>query len=232
MSIKSRSVTRFRLSRKKFQLLVTSFLADTTSLQAAKITHVHRHTAERYFRFFRALVLTAAHRERRDHHVGNGIEADESYFGPKRQRGKRGRGAANKVVVFGLLERAGRVYTQIIPDASKEALLPIIRRTVRSGSDIYTDGWRSYDALAIYGYNHKKVKHDDNEFSTKDEAHINGIESFWSFCKRRLTKFNGIPKREFPTYLLESEWRSNHRDDMERQLRLFIRRYRRNSYLS
>ena len=59
-----------------------------------------------------------------------------------------------------------------------------------SGSDIYTDGWRSYDPLAVYGYNHKKVIHKDNEFAKEGETHINGIESFWLFVKRRFVKFN------------------------------------------
>lgn len=101
--------------------------------------------------------------------------------------------------------------------------MPIIRSTVRSGADIYTDGWSSYDALAIYGYNHKRVNHSKNEFVREKEIHINGVESFWSWTKRRLAKFNGIPKNRFPNTLLESEWRFNHRDDILREIRRLIR---------
>lgn len=93
---------------------------------------------------------------------------------------------------------------------------------VKSGSDIYTDGWRSYDALAVYGYNHKKIKHDENEFARADGSHINGVESFWSWTKRRLAKFNVVPKTIFDRYLVESEWRFNHRQTLERDLRKLL----------
>ena len=98
--------------------------------------------------------------------------------------------------------------------------MPIIRQVIRSGSDIYSDGWRSYDALAIYGYNHKKVRHDRSEFSKGDgRTHINGVESYWSWVKHRLIQFRGLTKQQFKYYLLESEWRFNHRHTLEKDLR-------------
>jgi len=123
---------------------------------------------------------------------------------------------------LGLRKRNGNVYAQIIPDVSQAKILPIIRRTVKSGADIYTDGWNSYDALAIYGYNHKKVIHEKNEF-VREEVHINGVESFWSWAKRRLAKFNGIPKPMFGQSLLETEWRFNHRGDILQEVRKLTR---------
>ncbi len=164
--------------------------------------------------------------ERKESQIENGIEIDESYFGPRRQRGKRGRGASRKIVVLGLLKRKGKVHSEIISRAAQEEIMPIIRRTVRSGSDIYTDGWRSYDALAIYGYNHKKVNHEKNKFDRENEIHINGVESFWSWTKRRLAKFNGFSKEDFPIYLLESEWRFNHRGDIMKKITKLIRDYK------
>ena len=152
-----------------------------------------------------------------------GIELDESYFGARRIRGKRGRGAGGKIIVFGLLKRAGSVYTQIVPSAQRAELMPIIRRVVASGSEIYSDGWRSYGALAIYGYNHKKVKHDENEFAREDGTHINGVESYWSWMKRRLLKLNGIPKQQFTNHMIESKWRFNHRATLTRDLKKLIR---------
>jgi transposase-like protein len=103
--------------------------------------------------------------------------------------------------------------------------MPIVRNTVRSGSDIYSNGWRSYDALAIYGYNHKRVRHEKNEFADGNN-HINGIESFWSYTKRRLAKFNGLNKQQFQDYLLESEWRFNHRQELLTILDKLIKRYK------
>jgi transposase-like protein len=193
MSSKNVDLKRVRISTVKYRLLFKCFVVDCTAIQTARIVSLNRNTINRYFTYFRQLIIAQAFKERQLAHLSNGVEIDESYFGPRRVRGKRGRGAARKMVVLGLLKRGGKVFTEVVPDASKQALLPIIRATVKSGSDIYSDGWRSYDALAIYGYNHKKVRHEQNEFSTGD-VHINGVESFWSWAKRRINKFNGIPK--------------------------------------
>ncbi len=224
------TLKRIRISDKKFTLLVRSFAVDLTALQTAKIVLLNRNTVNRYFSYFRRQVVSQALKERVKERIANGVEIDESYFGPRRQRGKRGRGASKKIVVLGLLKRNGHVYAQIIPDASREEILPIINKTVKSGADIYTDGWRSYDALAVYGYNHKKVNHEKNDFAHQD-IHINGVESFWSWTKRRLAKFNGVPKVLFEVNLLESEWRFNHRPDILEQIRKLIRFRRRNLHL-
>ncbi|PIR57470.1 MAG: IS1595 family transposase [Parcubacteria group bacterium CG10_big_fil_rev_8_21_14_0_10_41_35] len=227
---KSTTILRIRISDKKFAFLIRSFAADLTALQTAKVALLNRNTINRYFGYFRRQIIAQALREREEQEITNGVEVDESYFGPRRQRGKRGRGAGKKTVVLGLLKRNGKVYAQIIPDASQAEILPIIRQTVKSGADIYTDGWRSYDALAIYGYNHKKVNHQKNDFAHQD-IHINGVESFWSWTKRRLAKFNGVPKLLFGANLLESEWRFNHRSDILKQIRKLIRFRRRNLHL-
>lgn len=225
MQAKSWTIKRIRINRQKYQLLIRAYIADITALQAAGIALVHRNTAGRYFRFFRRVLIVAALKERQAFSLGNGVEIDESYFGPRRQRGKRGRGAGNKIIVLGLIKRQGKVFTKIIPKAGKREIMPIVRRTVQSGSDIYTDGWRSYDALAIYGYNHKKVKHSENEFAS-DDRHINSIESFWSWTKHRLSKYHGLTKLQFVEYLLESEYRFNHRNDLQKRLIILINEYK------
>jgi len=207
-----------RISSKKVSLIVRCFVADCTATQTSQIVVANRNTVNRYYNYLRDQIVADALKDRARYNIDNGIEVDESYFGAKRVRGKRGRGAGNKIIVLGLLKREGNVFTQVIANASAQEIMPIIRKVVRSGSDIYTDGWRSYDALAVYGYNHKKVKHSEDEFVNGD-AHINGIESFWSWTKRRLAKFNGIPKRQFARNLIESEWRFNHRDVLEKSLK-------------
>ena len=153
-------------------------------------------------------------------------EVDESYFGPNRVRGKRGRGASKKIAVVGLLEREGKVFTKPVDRCTQEKLLPVILQRVKSGTDIYTDGWRSYDALAVYGFNHKKVKHSEDEVSSGNGNHTNGIESFWSFAKRRLAKFNGVRKKYFSSHLKETEWRFNHRGRIKKDFRKLIRKNR------
>ncbi|MBU2592019.1 MAG: IS1595 family transposase [Patescibacteria group bacterium] len=215
---------RRRISRQKDTTLFNSFVADIPASKAAEIVSVNRKTADRYYSVFREAILIDAIQERLKANLKNGIEVDESYFGPKRVRGKRGRGAGKKIVVLGLLKRQGSVYTQIIRSTEKDEVMPIIKKVVASGSDIYSDGWRSYDALAVYGYNHKKVKHSENEFAREDGTHINGVESYWSWVKRRLAQFNGILKTQFAKHMLESEWRFNHRDKLSADLKRLLRK--------
>ena len=141
------------------------------------------------------------------------VEVDESYFGPRRIPGKRGRGASDKTIVFGVFKRAGKVYTEIVPAARKKTLQDIIRGKVAPESVIHSDGWRGYNGLVDVGYDkHYRVHHGADEFA-RGSSHINGIESFWSFAKRRRAQFNGVSKNKFYLYLKETEFRFNHRND-------------------
>ena len=216
---------RRRISRAKYTILFKSFVADIPACKAGLIAGVNRKTADRYYSLFRAAIINAAIEERRKVKLKDGVEIDESYFGPKRIKGKKGRGAGKKIIVLGLLKREGRIYTQIIKNTQREQVMPIIRKVVQSGSDIYTDGWKSYHALAVLGYDHKRVKHQENEFVNKRDrkAHINGVESYWSWIKRRLAKFNGMKKKQFQNQLLESEWRFNHRHNLISDLKRLLK---------
>jgi transposase len=140
--------------------------------------------------------------------LGGEIELDESYFGGRR-KGKRGRGAAAKVPVFGILERDGAVRVEAIKDVSAKTLLSLTIKTVRRGSVVYTDKYRSYDSLMFCGYRHLKIDHGKKFASGK--VYINGIEGFWSYAKERLIKHHGVSKEKFPLYLKEMEFRYNHR---------------------
>ena len=140
-----------------------------------------------------------------------GGEVDESYFGARRVRGKRGRGASGKTIVFGVFKRNGCVYTEVVPDCKKRTLLAVIRGGVTPDAVVHSDGWRGYDGLADVGYaKHFRVNHSANEFA-RGASHVNGIESFWSYAKRRLQKFNGALARTFYLHLKECEFRFNNR---------------------
>ncbi len=91
--------------------------------------------------------------------------------------------------------------------------MPIIKGKVLEGSTVYSDGWKSYDGLILNGYDHYRVYHSKNEFA-RGKAHVNGIESFWSFAKRRMAKFNGLNSDVFHLHLKESEWRWNNRGNI------------------
>lgn len=137
------------------------------------------------------------------------IELDESYFGGKR-KGKRGRGASGKTIVFGILERNGEVSVDIVNNVSAETLMNETVKKVRRGSIVYTDKWRGYDSLMFCGYKHLNI---DHGCKFKDgKVYINGVEGFWSFAKERLIKYHGISKHKFILYLKEMEWRYNNRN--------------------
>jgi len=216
-------IKRVKISDRKFSLIIRCFSNDITSVSCAGIVKVNRKTADRYYHYFRGLILKNQEKERRRFLSEDETEVDEAYFGPTRVRGKRGRGASKKIAVVGLLQREGKVFTSPVDRCTKKEVLPVILNRVAQGVDIFTDGWKSYDALAVYGFNHKKVRHEEDEFSNGNGNHINGIESFWSFAKRRLAKFNGIRKDRFASHLKETEWRFNNRGKIERMLRKLIR---------
>ena len=115
------------------------------------------------------------------------VEADESYFGGMR-KGKRGRGAAGKVAVFGLLKRGGKVYTAIVPNSKTATLLPIIEEEVTPDSIVYTDTFRSYNALEISDFHHRRINH--SKLFADRQNHINGIENFYWFLKECEWRFN------------------------------------------
>jgi transposase len=149
------------------------------------------------------------------------IELDESYFGGRR-KGLRGRGAAGKSIVFGLLEREGRVYTKVVENVTAQTLMQHIQRRTRKGSVYYTDAFRGYQSLRRYGKHHV-VNHSKQFVDRKTKNHINGIEGFWSYAKHILYNYRGVSKYYFPMYLKEIEYRYNHRND--NVFKLFLKLY-------
>ena len=188
--------------------LIEHFVAGTTARCAAFLVGINHKSATYYFMGLREIIAQQLSCETA--HIFEGeVEVDESYFGGSR-KGKRGRGAAGKVPVFGLLKRGGKVYTQIIPDAKQDTLVPIIQKKVKLDSVVYSDYWSAYNKLDISGFRHFTINH--SKLFAKSKNHINGIENFWNQAKRHLRKFNGIPKENFPLFLKECEWRFNNSD--------------------
>lgn len=143
------------------------------------------------------------------------VEIDETYVGGKRS-GKRGRGAAGKSVVFGILERdGGEVYTKVVPDASRRSLIPEITRQVPKGTRIDSDEWRPYRILSALGYDHRVVNHGAKEWARGD-THVNTLEAFWSLIKRSIRGTHiHVSQKHLPKYLGEFEFRYNRRNRPE-----------------
>ena len=211
-----------KISEAKFRRLIRYFSMDFTATDTAKLTGISVRSINTIYLKIRWRI--AEYCEEQSPYSGE-VELDESYFGPKRIRGKRGRGAGSKTIVFGVFKRNGHVYTEIVPDARKKTLLAVIRGRVDLDSVIHTDGWRAYDGLVDVGYEkHYRVHHGANEFASIDGRHINGIESFWAYAKLRLSRFKGLPKHTFYLHLKETEFRFNfRRDDLYKRLLKLLR---------
>lgn len=206
-----------RLSKYKRKKILESFALDLTATQTSKLLDLNRNTINLYYQIIRTNV--AKFQEEEAKKSSGEFELDESYFGGikkkthAQERRKRGRGADNKIPVFGIKKRGdGTVYTKIIENASKQTLLPIIRKMIQAkDSIVYTDKFKSYDGLVFDGYKHQRVNH-SKRYSSRKGTHINGIENFWSFAKKRLAKFNELNRKTFYLHLKESEFRYNKSD--------------------
>jgi transposase-like protein len=210
-TLRNRYCRRSHLSEAKFRQVVRLFALDLTATDAAELTGLTRKTVTGlYLRIRRRLAEASA---RAAPWTAGEVEVDEAYFGARRGRGKPGRGAGGKTPVIGLRKRDGRVYAEVVPDCSKAALQRVIRGRVPLESVIHSDSWGGYDGLVDVGYaKHYRVRHGAGEYARAEggtTAHVNGIESFWSFAKHRLAKFRGVAPHTFALHLKECEWRFN-----------------------
>lgn len=221
MKLKNKYHKSSKISEQKFREIIRCFALDLTASDTAKMTGVSVRSINPIFLKIRRRIAVLCEQ---NSPLSGIVELDESYFGARRIRGKRGRGASGKTIVFGILKRNGVVYTEIVPDASKSSLIKIIRGHISVDSEVNTDGWKAYDGLVDMGYKkHYRVHHGADEFA-RGKQHINGIESFWSYAKGRLSKFHGISKELFYLHLKETEFRFNHRhESLDKMLMKILR---------
>ena len=198
------------ISERKTREIIRLFCLDIEAEKTSVLTSISRPTINRFYRAFRERIAELCEAE--SPFTNGEVELDESYFGARRVRGIRGRGARGKTPVFGMLKRGDKVYTQIVKNCSISELLPIIKGRTDTGAIIYSDGFKSYDGLVNYGYKrHYRVKHGENEFAL-GHNHINVIENFLEICKVRLAKFRGVHRHTFYLHIKECEFRYNYRN--------------------
>jgi len=208
MTVKNKYAKRSRISEHKFRQIVRLFSVDLDATQIAKLTDLNRNTINRYLSKIRQRLVEYCDAQSP---FSGEVEVDESFFGARRVKGKRGRGAFGKTIVFGIFRRNGHVYTEIVPNCSKATLQEVIRGKVELESVIYSDRWRGYNGLVDVGYGkHLRVDHGRDEF-VNGRTHINGIEGFWGYAKSRLVRFRGMSPGTFNLHLKECEFRFNQR---------------------
>ena len=202
-----------RLTRQEWLRLLRWFLLGQSAAVIAGETHLERK------RILRALLLARPAMARDIPPVFSGtVEIDETYLGGtwrNKRRGKRAQGTkrgrgTTKQAVFGILCRGGQVWAEVVPNVEARTLLPLLRQRVTTGSVVCSDTFTSYTGLAARGYVHRLVDHSQT-FSDRKGGHINGLEGFWGYLKRRLAAKGGIRRERLPLYLAEYVWRYNHR---------------------
>lgn len=201
----NRWINLLRISCKKWLWLIKFFEVELSARKIAQQVGISYPTVLRAVTILRMAILAS---DEEGGFFKGEIELDETYFGGRR-KGKRGRGAAGKVPVFGIYGRNGTVRVEVVKNVTAESLLNMTIKKVRRGSIVYTDKFRSYDALMFCGYRHLRVDH-KRRFSS-GRVYINGLEGFWSYAKERIIKFHGVSKEKFPLYLKEMEFRYNNR---------------------
>jgi len=193
---------------RKLKEIARLFWLGVPAAAAARDLSLNNVTATRYYGRLRERI--AADREAQLSKLHGRIEADESYFGGV-HKGKRGRGAAGKIPVFGLLKRGGEVRVILPRRCDGEQLVGAIRANVELDSIVYTDSYSAYNRLSLKGFHHERVNHDQT--FADGHSHINGIENFWGYAKRRLKVYHGGFKHNFHLFIREMEFRFNHRND-------------------
>ena len=194
---------RSKLTKKQKLKMMEHFVAGSTARTTAELVGVNKNTAQLFFHRLRILITK---HQKIEMNFSGEVEADESCFGGKR-KGKRGRGAAGKVPIFGLLKRGGKVFAEIISDAKSSTLMPLIQEKVVPDSIVYTDTFRSYNALDVSEFKHERINH--SKLFADKRNHINGIENFWNQAKRHMRKF-------------KCEWRFNF-SSPKKQLKMLIK---------
>lgn len=159
--MKNKYIICSRISEKKFREILKLFCLDIEAKKTSQITGVFRYTINHLYDKIRERIAQDC--EQTSPFETGEIELDESYFGARRVRGKRCRGAQGKIPVFGMLKRNGKVYTQVVKHCSMQELMPIIEQLADKDSSIFTDGFKSCDGLANYDYKrHYRIKHGEN----------------------------------------------------------------------
>jgi transposase len=204
------------LTREQWKEIIRWFLLEQSSLNISLRTRIERK------RVLRALIIIRTSLTKDVPEIFSGtVEVDETYLGGqwknkrryvRDQGSKRGRGT-KKQPVFGILCRNGTVWAEVVDDVGAETLQPLISRKVTTGSIVCSDTWKAYTGIASRGYVHRLVNHGEKQYSDGKGNHINGLEGFWGYLKRKLVSKGGIRREKLPLYLGEYVWRYNHRNE-------------------
>lgn len=201
--------------------LMTSTRCGISAKQLERELGVTYKTAWRMFHLIRNELMAQD-----DSTLTGAVEADETYVGGRRKgkSGRPGRGDKQKVPVFGMVERQGRVVALAVEDVKTTTLIPNMTKRLDPSAIVYTDELNSYKTLPRHGFEHHTIPHSAGVYVSGD-VHTNTIEGFWSLVKRGIGgTHHAVSRKHLQGYLNEYAWRYNHRDDDSAQFLLLILR--------
>lgn len=220
-------LTRKRIPLRLWYEIIYGFAVNLPAYRLQKILKVDDYrTVYGGYKTIRRALIQNSQKEFKELKFTGTTEVDESYYGGKfknlrkeirwrfRRLGlaKRGRGAKfRKQPVFGIYQRNGKIYLELIPDAQKKILEKIIRKRIEGGGEVFSDKHTGYKGLVGLGYVHRTINHEKEEY-TNGRVHINGMEGFWGLSKTNMFSYKGIRKKNWNEYLKEMEFRYNYRD--------------------
>jgi len=211
--------------------LMASTRCGISAKQLEREIGVSYPTALRMFRQIRSLLGQG------DELLSGTVEMDESYFGGKdkwKHEAKRphaGRGAVTKTPVFGMAQRGadgkpGKVSVVVADGTKATDLLPHATKKMLPASTVYTDEFKSYNALEGMGYAHERVNHSQSVYVSGD-VHTNTIQGFWATTKRGIGRvYHSVSTKHLQSYLDEYAFRWNHRDAPGGMFEAFLGRVR------
>lgn len=149
------------------------------------------------------------------------VEVDETFIGGKarnmhlseRKRRITGTGGKDKTMVFGMLQRDGKVRAAVLHDRHRETIQPEIKKHVQAGTALYSDEWVAYRGLET-DYAHQVINHAVQYVDGR--VHTNGMENFWSLLKRGISgTYVSVEPFHLFRYLDEQMFRFNNRKDLD-----------------
>lgn len=149
-----------------------------------------------------------------DEQLEGEVEVDETYMHPNPQRRSTAK-AHNSEVVFGMVERGGKAKVKHVKSSGKRVLIPEIQQGVKAGSFVYSDEWKAYDKLPMYGYPHASIKHSANRY-VDGSVHTQNVENLWSNMKRGIRGvYRHVDAQYLQAYIDEYAFRYSHRSDFQ-----------------
>jgi transposase len=211
--------------------IMTSTRCGVSAKQLERELGVTYKTAWRMFHLIRTKLM-----EQDGDPLSGDVEADETLIGGKmRNPDRREREALGwdrkrydnerkKTMVFGAVERGGRVRATVIPNSSGQTLHNAVQTYVMPGSILFTDEWGGYTTVGKTMKAHQRIRHSDRVY-VEGDVHTQTIEGFWSLTKNGIRGvYHSVSKKHLQGYLNEYAWRYNHRDDPRAMFRLLLRR--------